>query len=238
MTLTAAILGAFLLTGALGGTHCAGMCGGIVAALSRQPGRDGAPQWPLHLSYNLGRIASYGVAGALAGAVGSIGLLLDGLLPIQLGLYVTANLLLIAVGLYLAGIGNLVARLEPAGLALWRRVQPLTRHLLPANSVPRALGLGLLWGWLPCGLVYSVLTIALLSGSALGGGAIMLAFGAGTLPGLMAAGLLARRFRALTAAQPVRVASGAVVLSFGVYGLANAATLSEHIKGGLLCLGG
>jgi sulfite exporter TauE/SafE len=192
----------------------------------------------LHLSYNLGRIASYAAAGALAGTVGSIGLLLEGLLPVQLALYVVANLLLIAVGLYLAGVGNFVARLEPVGLALWRHVQPLTRRFLPATSMPRALALGVLWGWLPCGLVYSVLAAALFSGSALGGASIMLAFGAGTLPGLMAAGLLVRRFRAWTAARPVRVASGALVLSFGVYGLAHAATLGQQLKGGLLCLGG
>ena len=94
-------MGAVLLTGLLGGVHCAGMCGGIVAALSGQV-PAGTRQWPLHLSYNLGRITSYAVAGAAAGAIGTLGLLLDGMLPVQLALYVLANLLLIALGLYLA----------------------------------------------------------------------------------------------------------------------------------------
>ena len=229
-------MGAVLLTGLLGGVHCAGMCGGIVAALSGQV-PAGARQWPLHLSYNLGRITSYAVAGAAADAIGSLGLLLDGMLPVQLALYVIANLLLIGLGLYLAGISSAVTRLEPIGMAAWRRLQPLTRRFLPASTVPRAFGLGLLWGWLPCGLVYSVLATALLSGDALTGAAIMFAFGLGTLPNLMAAGLLLRHFRSLAAAKPVRVASGALVLGFGVYGLANAATLSAHIKAGILCFG-
>jgi len=234
--LTVAILGAVFLTGILGGVHCAGMCGGIVAALSGHAAA-GERQWPLHLSYNLGRIASYAVAGAGAGAIGSLGLLLDGVLPVQLALYVLANVLLIALGLYLAGVSAAVARIEAIGKALWRRVQPLTRHFLPATSAPRAFALGTLWGWLPCGLVYSVLGMALLSGNPLSGSAIMLAFGLGTLPNLMAAGLLIRRFRSAGVAKPVRLAAGALVLGFGVYGLANAATLSAHIKAGLLCFG-
>jgi uncharacterized protein len=189
------------------------------------------------LSYNLGRITSYAAAGAVAGAIGSLGLLLDGMLPVQLALYVIANLLLIALGLYLAGISSAVARLEPIGNAAWRRLQPLTRCFLPASTGPRAFGLGLLWGWLPCGLVYSVLATALLSGDPLTGAAIMFAFGLGTLPNLMAAGLVLRRFRSLAAAKPMRIASGALVLGFGVYGLANATTLSAHIKAGILCFG-
>ena len=234
--LSLAILGAVFLTGVLGGVHCAGMCGGIVAAFSGQAAA-GKRQWPLHLSYNLGRIASYAVAGAAAGALGSLGLLLDGVLPVQLALYVLANLLLIALGLYLAGVSAAVSRLERAGMALWRRVQPLMRHFLPATTAPRAFALGTLWGWLPCGLVYSVLAMALLSGDALSGSAIMLAFGLGTLPNLMAAGLLVPRFRSTSVAKPVRLAAGGLVLGFGVYGLANAATLSAQIRSGILCFG-
>ena len=93
--MSAAIFGAVFLTGLLGGVHCAGMCGGIVAALS---GQAGAGRWHLHLGYSLGRIASYASAGALAGAVGSLGLLLDGVLPVQIALYVLANLMLVAAG--------------------------------------------------------------------------------------------------------------------------------------------
>ena len=162
--MSVAIFTAVFLTGLLGGVHCAGMCGGIVAALS---GQAGSRRLPLHLAYNGGRVASYAAAGALAGAAGGLGLLLDGVLPVQLALYVLANLMLIALGLYLAGVSSVVAGTERLGLALWRRIQPLTRGLLPADTLPRALGLGVLWGWLPCGLVYAVLATALLSGNPL-----------------------------------------------------------------------
>jgi hypothetical protein len=231
--MSVAIFGAVFLTGLLGGVHCAGMCGGIVAALSGQAG-DG--RWQLHLSYNLGRIASYGVAGAVAGTVGSLGLLLDGVLPVQIALYVLANLMLVLLGLYLAGVSGVAAGLERIGVRLWKLIQPLTRRLLPADTPPRALGLGLLWGWLPCGLVYGILLTAMLAGDPLNGAAIMLAFGLGTLPNLLFAGLAWRRVSGVARARAVRVAAGGLVLGFGVYGLANAASLSQHIKAGLICL--
>jgi sulfite exporter TauE/SafE len=231
--MSVAIFGAVFLTGLLGGVHCAGMCGGIVAAVS---GQVGAARWHLHLGYNLGRILSYAAAGAIAGAAGSLGLLFDRLLPIQLALYVLANLMLVLLGLYLAGVSQVVARLERLGVSLWQRIQPLTRRLLPADTLPRAVGLGVLWGWLPCGLVYGILVTALLTGDAVDGAAIMLAFGLGTLPNLLFAGLAWRGLSRITRARPLRVAAGAVVLGFGVYGLANAATLSQHIRGGLICL--
>jgi sulfite exporter TauE/SafE len=151
-------------------------------------------------------------------------------------LYVLANAMLIGLGLYLAGVSSVVAWIERLGLALWRRIQPLTRNLLPADTLPRALALGLLWGWLPCGLVYAVLTTALLTGDALDGAAIMAAFGLGTLPNLLLAGLALRRMTAATRARPLRMAAGGLVLGFGVYGLANAASLSDHIRAGLICL--
>jgi sulfite exporter TauE/SafE len=208
------------------------MCGGIVAALS---GQAGSSRLPLHLAYNFARVASYAIAGALAGMVGSLGLLLDGVLPVQLGLYLLANAMLIALGLYLTGVSQVATAMERLGMGLWRRVQPLTWHLLPADTLPRALGLGLLWGWLPCGLVYGVLATALLSGNALDGAAIMAAFGLGTIPNLLLAGLAMRRFTGALQARPVRVAAGSLVLGFGVYGLAHAATLSDQIRGGLIC---
>jgi uncharacterized protein len=236
MTITWTILGAVALTGLLGGVHCAGMCGGIVAAMSGNACGSRKP-WLIHASYNLGRIASYSVAGTAAGTAGSVGLLMDGLLPVQVALYAAANVLLIGLGLYLAGIRGPVARLEGLGTRFWSKIQPLTRRFLPADTMPRAFMLGTLWGWLPCGLVYSILFTALLSGSALSGAAVMLAFGLGTLPNLMAAAALMRGPRSFVAARPLRVLSGAVVLGFGVYGLAHATTLSHQLKGGLFCVG-
>jgi sulfite exporter TauE/SafE len=206
------------LVGLLGGTHCVGMCGGIVGALSLQlPERGG--QWPYHLAYSLGRISSYTAAGILAGAIGASGLLLGGLLPVQKALYLAANLLLIALGLYLAGIWHAVVRLERIGGAIWQHLQPYSKKLLPVRTVPQAFGLGMLWGWLPCGLVYSVLITALATGSATNGGLLMLAFGVGTLPNVLAMGYFARQMKLFMQHRAVRLAAGLLVAGFGALGL-------------------
>lgn len=232
---------AVFLVGLLGGVHCVGMCGGIVSALSSQsvrlPGAVPEPTsvFPLHLAYNLGRISSYALAGALVGAIGSFGLLLGNMLPVQMALYIAANLMMIALGLYLTGVTQSLAYTERLGQALWRRIQPYTRRFLPARSVAQAYPLGLLWGWLPCGMVYSVLTVALLSGSAARGAATMLAFGLGTLPNLLLAGMLLQRLRSIVQARYVRLASGLLVLGFGVWGLFNATTLGGRLWAGIAC---
>lgn len=213
-----AALASVFLVGLLGGVHCLGMCGGIVGALSLQ--RPGArPAMGLQLAYNSGRILSYGAAGALAGALGAGGLLLAGAAPARVGLYVLANLMLVALGLYLAGLWQGVAVLERGGALLWARIRPLATRLVPADTLPRALASGLLWGWLPCGMVYSVLATALFAGSAGGGLLVMLAFGLGTLPNLLAMGLAAERLRPLLQKRGVRIAAGLLVAAFGVAGL-------------------
>lgn len=214
------LLSAFLV-GLLGGGHCIGMCGGIVGAVSLTlPGRQ--PRLTHLLSYNLGRIASYALAGALAGALGASSLALNHLLPVEQGLYLLANLMLIVLGLYLAGLWRGVLVLERIGVLLWRRLQPLTKSLLPLRSSWHAILLGGVWGWLPCGLVYSVLVAALASGSALHGATLMLAFGAGTLPALLAMGMAAVRLKAWLQHVWIRRLSGALVLGFGLAGLVRA----------------
>jgi sulfite exporter TauE/SafE len=210
-----------LLAGLLGGVHCVGMCGGIVAAFSFRA--DGTqPPFRLHLAYNLGRISSYAMFGALAGALGA-SLKLATFLPAQTVLYVLAQLVMILLGLYLAGFNRWVLVFERAGGALWRVVQPLFRRLLPVRSLPQALLAGMAWGWLPCGLVYSVLVSALAAGSAPSGAALMLAFGLGTLPNLLGMGLFARRLQPFMQRLWVRRAAGLTVAGFGVWGLASRA---------------
>lgn len=229
---------AVFLVGLLGGVHCAGMCGGIVSALSLQaPGQAVSPRpmWLIHLSYSIGRISSYAIAGAVMGGLGKLGLLLNTALPVQMTLYVAANLMMIALGLYLIGMTRTLAFTERAGHYVWRWVQPLTRHFLPVRGPVQALPLGMLWGWLPCGLVYSVLAMALLTGSAERGAATLLAFGLGTLPNLMLAGLLLARFRTLVQNVKLRLASGLIVLGFGAYGLFNATTLGGKLWQGVVC---
>lgn len=235
---------AVFLIGLLGGVHCVSMCGGIVGALSMQVDRPlsmsvSGPargrQWPLHLAYSLGRIFSYTAAGSALGALGSLGMLYDGVMPVQIALYVLANLMLVALGLYLAGFTRFLAPLERAGQVLWRRIQPATRRFLPVRSMAQALPLGMLWGFLPCGMVYMALTAALMTGSALRGAGLMLAFGLGTLPNLLLAGLLLGRFREFVRNGKVRMLAGLLVLGFGVFGLVQAPSLGGKLWRGVMC---
>ena len=206
---------ALFIVGLLGGGHCAGMCGGIVGALSMQ-GPQGRASIPIHLAYNAGRIVSYVLAGLIVGALGQW---LGSIMPLQRGLYLFASLMLVAMGIYLLGVTQSLAWLERGGQVLWQRIQPITRRFLPVHGVTQALPLGLLWGWLPCGLVYSALSTALASGSAAKGGLTMLAFGLGTLPNLLLAGLLLTRFRRFAQTRVMRVLAGGLVLGYGLLGL-------------------
>ena len=206
-----------LIVGLLGGVHCIGMCGGIVSALSFQTGKPRAGQLAQHVAYNSGRILSYGIAGGMVGGIGQAGVFFAGrqLAPFH---YLLANLMLIALGLYLVGITRFLMPLERAGGSLWRQVQPFSRHFLPARTVGQAFTVGTIWGWLPCGMVYSALATALTTGSIEGGAYVMLAFGLGTLPNLLLAGLMAARLRAITSQPGVRYGGGIAVILFGIYG--------------------
>lgn len=214
-------IAAAFFVGLLGGVHCLGMCGSIVGVFTAQLPKPSSSvaRWPFHLAYNGGRLASYMAAGALAGAIGQAGLLMRDAVPVQHLLFALSSLMLIALGLYLAGIWSMVQRIERAGGMLWRHIQPLARGLLPVTTPVRALLLGALWGWLPCGLVYSVLVTALASGNAQSGALVMLAFGLGTLPNLLAIGLFWDNARRWMQAPRVRLAAGTLVAGFGVYGL-------------------
>ena len=205
-----------LVLGLLGGGHCIGMCGGLMGALTLAiPAEQRQRRLGLLLAYNLGRIASYGLAGLLIGAAGWA--LASG--PAATALRLLAGLLLIAMGLYLAGWWSGLTRIEGIGRLLWRRLAPLARRLLPVRNAPRALLLGALWGWLPCGLVYSTLLWAASQGDALDSALLMLAFGLGTLPVLLATGLAAERLTALLRRRGVRIAGGLLVILFGLWTL-------------------
>lgn len=206
------------LVGLLGGVHCVGMCGGIVTALSLSSATN-RPAVPTLLAYNFGRVTSYALAGAIVGAIGASTILLDRFMPAERVLYGLANIMLILLGLYLAGLSRAVLALERVGSVVWARLQPLMKRFIPVRTLPQAFFTGAVWGWLPCGLVYSVLISALATGSAAHGALLMLAFGAGTLPNLLAMGLFAKRLQTLTRKPMVRLAAGLLVASFGVWGL-------------------
>lgn len=251
MTLTA--LGAIFLVGLFGGPHCAGMCGGIVAALSGS--RTGSARvpvpvraalaatrvqaglpWPHLIALNGGRICVYVLIGALAGWAGSLAVFVKGVLPLQFVMYIAAQCMLIALGLYLLGVPRYIAPLERAGARLWNLLRPVAGRLVPVQSSARAFALGLLWGWMPCGLVYSVLATALLAGDAAGGASVMLAFGLGTLPNLLFAGALVRAVARRGHAAFWRGASGGLVLTLGLAGLAHAGGVVPTALAGFLCV--
>ena len=217
-----------LLVGFFGGVHCVGMCGGIVGALTlglpEHLRNRPAGAWPFHIAYNLGRITSYTLAGALAGGLGAGLLQLTELRQAQLVLQVIAALFMLALGLYLGGWWAGLVRVERLGGHLWRRLEPLGRRLLPVASPPQAFALGLVWGWLPCGLVYSVLIWSLAAGSAREGAQLMLAFGLGTLPNLLLMGALAAQLGSFVRQPWPRRVAGGLVLAFGLVLLARAVT--------------
>jgi sulfite exporter TauE/SafE len=215
-----------LAMGFLGSAHCIGMCGGIAAALSAaSPGSTGT-QVRRSLAYNAGRIASYTLIGALAGLFGAT---LAGLAG-NTGMLVLrslAALFIVAVGLYLAGWSRLVGRIESAGGAVWRRIAPLARRVRVSSSPLAAFGFGALWGWLPCGLLYSALTIAAASGSWTDGALSMAAFGLGTLPATLSIGAFAGRGASLLRSHAARAACGVLVIGFGAWTMVGAVTAAR-----------
>lgn len=241
------------LTGLFSAAHCLSMCGGILGALNLPQGRSirihsggsasltrnaaGSDALLMQFAYAGGRIASYSIAGALMGGLGAALALSRNLLPLQLGLAVLANVAIMLLGFRLAGLGNVFARAEGFGLPLWRRIAPFTRRFMPADTPPRALAVGAIWGWLPCALVYGVLPLALLSGTAIEGAGVMAAFGLGTLPAMVAAGFFIDRLRVWLTRRPVQLLAGGIVFLTGLAGLARIPELRRLIEAGLLCLG-
>jgi len=205
------------LVGLFSAVHCLSMCGGIVGMLTAGLPREVREQ-PLRRSlylflYNAARIASYTAAGALTGAVGAQAL--HGLSP-EFGhrmLQWLAGLLLLGIGLYLAGWFPQLARIERLGLPLWRRLEPLAQRILPVNSPAKALTFGALWGWFPCGLVYTTVFYATASGGAWQGALFMAFFGVGTLPATFGAGMISGWLARATHNEALRRAVGLIVIA-------------------------
>ena len=216
------------LAGALGAVHCMAMCGGFVTAASGVSGRSAHPSLPVRpartisagpLVSNLGRIATYALLGALVGSAG--GLLTDVLdwRPLQRSLYVVANLFLLTLALAIATRRDRFAWLQRSGAALFRKISPAVPRLRSRQGVAAKFSLGMIWGLIPCGLIYSVLPIALFAGGAWEGAAVMLAFGIGTLPNMLAAAwVLARAPRALDK-QSTRYLAASLLCGFAVLGI-------------------
>lgn len=212
---------AVFLVGLLGGVHCVGMCGGIVGALSlglpEQVRGRFTGMLPYLVNYNLGRLISYTIAGALLGGIGALTAHLLFINQAQIILQVIAGLFMVALGLYLGGWWFGITRLERMGGRIWAMLEHYGRRLLPVRSPSQALVMGLVWGWLPCGMVYSVLIMAITSGGALNGALLMLSFGLGTLPNLMAMGVLAGKLAMLLRKPWVIKMAGLSVIAIGVF---------------------
>ncbi len=219
------ILASAFTMGLMGAGHCAGMCGGIASALSIGRNgvrtRSGLGMLPIVSAYNIGRLTSYTVAGALFGWFGSLGWSLvtpDNAIQYSRILGIG---FMVVLGLYLLGWWQGLTRLEALGSKVWRHIEPYGRRFLPIKYPHQAAILGMLWGWLPCGMVYTGLAWALASGGALQGAYIMLAFGAGTLPMLIALGISSGWLTRWTQHRRVRQFAGITLLLLAGYLLVN-----------------
>jgi sulfite exporter TauE/SafE len=214
------ILASALVLGFFGSVHCLGMCGGIAAALGQALPDQSAGGRLLSASvYSFGRVTSYVAAGAIVGFFGETFTSWTGL---TVGLRLLAGLLIVGFGLHVAGWWNGLAEIERIGLVVWRRLSPLARRIGPPDRVWKTFALGMVWGWLPCGLVYAALIGAAATGHAVSGAVFMACFGLGTLPALLAASGFGAQLGAFLALRSARRAAGVLLLVFGFWSIAGA----------------
>ncbi len=208
---------AFII-GILGSGHCFGMCGGITSMLtSAISNNTHHSKTQLVFSYNIGRILSYTFIGAIVGFSGSIAAKQIGM-PLA-ALRVVAALFLIFLGLYIGQWLMWINRIETLGKHLWQYISPYSKHFIPVNSPYKALALGALWGWLPCGLIYSMLTWSLASGSVINGALIMTFFGLGTLPALLAMSYGTLKIKSFITNVAFRKIMALSLILYGIYSL-------------------
>ncbi|SFV85435.1 Heavy-metal-associated domain (N-terminus) and membrane-bounded cytochrome biogenesis cycZ-like domain, possible membrane copper tolerance protein [hydrothermal vent metagenome] len=216
------ITGVFLM-GLLGGVHCLGMCGGVVglltSALPTELRADSRQVLWYHLNYNIGRMLSYILMGTLFGLAG--GVLSDFLKMgvFDLALRMFSGVLMVLVGLYIGNWYAGIQVLEKMGAKFWVKLQPIRRKFLPVTCLKQAFLLGLLWGGMPCGLVYGALSFAMFSGSFVEGGTIMLAFGMGTLPSLLLMAGFSSQLNEASRRPVVRKLSGVLIIVLGLVAL-------------------
>ena len=230
--MTLDLFSAFII-GLLGSGHCIAMCGGITTMLtSALPSSNKYDQQQilvhnqkitlkntskttLVVCYNIGRITSYAFIGAIVGLTGSVAAKNIGM-PLA-GLRMFSAIFIILLGLYIGQWLLWLNRIEALGKHLWRYISPLSSKVIPVNSPVKAASLGVVWGWLPCGLVYSTLTWALASGSMLTGASIMLFFGLGTLPALLTLSMGFNSIKNNLVKPVLRKTMALVLISFGIY---------------------
>jgi uncharacterized protein len=190
---TSSYLVAFAM-GLFSSMHCIGMCGSIIGTLTLSLSPDirnnKARLLPFVFNYNLGRVTSYTIAGGLAGIVGVLMIMPFGELHGHRILQLLSALIMMSAGLYIAGWFPRFAYIEKIGTRFWKKIEPFGRKLIPVKTHTQAYLFGMVWGWLPCGLVYTALAVAATAGDVSKSALTMLAFGFGTLPAVMGVGIM------------------------------------------------
>ncbi|MGL6314893.1 sulfite exporter TauE/SafE family protein [Vibrio sp. WXL103] len=220
------LIGAFMV-GIAGSVHCMGMCGGIASlvSLGGEQQVSSVSKLPNIVGYNLGRLSSYALFGALLGGALASLIELSELTQAFIVLRLLAAVIMIALGLYIAQWWFGILKIEKMGKGIWRIISPLTKRWLPIRSPLSAIPLGFLWGWLPCGLVYSMLTWAVISGGASEGALVMLAFGLGTLPSMLAFGIGSAAIQQLKASSFFKKIAGITLIAYGLYSAVHVITM-------------
>lgn len=225
MSFYSEMIAAFIM-GLVGAGHCLAMCGGMASVFSlsfhhqdTKNSRVFSDKFYLLLFYNSGRIVSYSLLGALVAGFSA------GLIQVSnfsqgfVFLRIIAAIMILLSAFYIARLWNGLSYIEKAGQIIWKQIAPFTSHFLPLKKVTTAFPLGFLWGWLPCGLVYTALTWASVSGSAQQGLLIMMAFGVGTLPVTLAIGSVANKLKKTLNNMIFRYFSSLLLLIYGIFSL-------------------
>ena len=211
------LLAAAFVTGLLGSAHCFGMCAGLSGLFAVNASVASLrPQISMAVAYNTGRILSYAFLGIVVASLGQT--VVKAIPNIAAPVRFASGLLIVIVGLQVAFNWRFLAPVEKAGAKIWNHIAPAAKGLLPVTSMPKALGLGLLWGWLPCGLVYSVLLLAATTANAVNGGLVMLAFGVGTMPAMIMTGISASKLSRFMSRK--RQGAGLLIVLIGLLTLA------------------
>jgi sulfite exporter TauE/SafE len=243
------LLASALVFGLAGGLHCLTMCGGFLTAImardaARSPSASAAPA-PLHSAatlarrqwvYQAGRLTTYALLGAMFGAAGATVLGSVSLLPLQKALYVVANVFLLLLAASLVVHAPALALLQRAGARVFGVALPRLRPLLRGSGLASQWALGLVWGLVPCALIYSVLPLALFAGGVWQGAMVMLAFGVGTLPNLLFAGYVLQRVKRRMGGRTWRLAAASMLVALGVAGIYRALWVPGSLAMGPFCL--
>ena len=210
-----------LLMGIFSSMHCIGMCGSIIGTLtlSLKPEirEKKSKLFPYVLTYNLGRITSYTIAGILIGAI-------EFILTRPLGeghghrvLQILSALIMAGAGFYIAGWFPQFAYIEKSGSWIWKKLEPLGRKLIPVQTLTQGYLFGMVWGWIPCGLVYSTLALAATTGDVVKSTLTMLFFGLGTLPAVMGLGIMTSSLARLAKMERFRQAVGVMFIILALF---------------------